>query len=168
MFKKQTGITLVALVVTIIVLLILAGVSISLVVGNNGVITQASSSVIKTRAAEAKQALELAIGTAETQYQVRHVGNSAELRDTPTVEGGEIVKYDEDLKTELGNQGYSVEYLPVANNATAPKTIVADAAVKVKLTKGNESVIINVRVDDASGATEIDPVITVGTDTVTL
>lgn len=41
MFKKENGITLVALVVTIVVLLILAGVSISLVLGNNGIITKA-------------------------------------------------------------------------------------------------------------------------------
>ena len=39
--KKQSGITLVALVVTIVVLLILAGVSINLVLGENGLITQA-------------------------------------------------------------------------------------------------------------------------------
>ena len=38
--KKQKGITLVALVITIIVLLILAGVSISLALGNNGVLTR--------------------------------------------------------------------------------------------------------------------------------
>ncbi len=43
MFKKENGITLVALVVTIVVLLILAGVSISLVLGNNGIITKAKS-----------------------------------------------------------------------------------------------------------------------------
>lgn len=41
MFKKEKGITLVALVVTIVVLLILAGVSISLVLSNNGVINKA-------------------------------------------------------------------------------------------------------------------------------
>ncbi len=39
--KKQKGITLIALVVTIIVLIILAGVSISMVIGDNGIITQA-------------------------------------------------------------------------------------------------------------------------------
>lgn len=38
---KEKGITLVALVVTIIVLLILAGVTISLVVGQNGIINRA-------------------------------------------------------------------------------------------------------------------------------
>ena len=41
MFKKEKGITLVALVVTIIVLLILAGVAISLTIGNNGIFTRA-------------------------------------------------------------------------------------------------------------------------------
>ena len=40
-FKQHKGITLVALVVTIIVLIILAGVSISLVLGNNGLVTKA-------------------------------------------------------------------------------------------------------------------------------
>ncbi len=39
--SKQSGITLVALVVTIVVLLILAGVSIRLVLDNNGIITRA-------------------------------------------------------------------------------------------------------------------------------
>ena len=39
--KNSKGITLIALVVTIIVLIILAGISISLVLGNNGIITKA-------------------------------------------------------------------------------------------------------------------------------
>ncbi len=41
MFKQERGITLVALVVTIVVLLILAGVSISMVLGQNGIVTKA-------------------------------------------------------------------------------------------------------------------------------
>ena len=39
--KKNKGITLVALIVTIIILIILAGVSINLVLGDNGIITLA-------------------------------------------------------------------------------------------------------------------------------
>ena len=39
--KNTKGITLVALVVTIIILIILAGVSINLVIGNNGIIANA-------------------------------------------------------------------------------------------------------------------------------
>ena len=42
MLKGQKGITLVALVVTIVVLIILAGVSIALVIGDNGIATKAT------------------------------------------------------------------------------------------------------------------------------
>ena len=41
MLRGQKGITLVALVVTIIVLIILAGISVSLLLGDNGLITRA-------------------------------------------------------------------------------------------------------------------------------
>lgn len=42
--KKQNGITLIALVITIVVLLILAGVSIAMVLGDNGILNKAKSS----------------------------------------------------------------------------------------------------------------------------
>ena len=51
--KKNKGITLVALVVTIVVLLILAGVSINLVLGNNGIIAKAKDA--QRESAEASQ-----------------------------------------------------------------------------------------------------------------
>ena len=47
--RKESGITLVALVVTIVVLLILAGVSINLVVGQNGLINRAKEATQKTK-----------------------------------------------------------------------------------------------------------------------
>ena len=53
MLKNKKGITLVALVVTIVVLLILAGVSINLVLGNNGIILKAQEA--KTKSAEASE-----------------------------------------------------------------------------------------------------------------
>ena len=54
--RKQTkGITLIALVVTIVVLLILAGVSINLVLGNNGIISKAKEAREKTSQGEQKE-----------------------------------------------------------------------------------------------------------------
>ena len=53
MLKNKKGITLVALVITIVVLLILAGVSINLVLGNNGIIAKAKDA--ETKSAEASQ-----------------------------------------------------------------------------------------------------------------
>ena len=53
MLKKQKGITLVALVVTIVVLLIIAGVSINLVLGDNGIVKKAQEA--KRKSGEASQ-----------------------------------------------------------------------------------------------------------------
>ena len=75
--KNQKGITLVALVITIIVLLILAGVSISLVVGNNGVLTRASSAVETNREAEAKQDVKMAVASCYTDYMAAWASNSS-------------------------------------------------------------------------------------------
>ena len=52
MLKKQKGITLIALVVTIVVLLILAGVTISLLLDENGIIAKSKDARIGTRASQ--------------------------------------------------------------------------------------------------------------------
>ena len=69
--RNQKGITLVALVITIIVLLILAGVSISLVLGNNGVLTQASEAVITNEKATVKQDMDMAFADANMDYTTK-------------------------------------------------------------------------------------------------
>lgn len=63
MMKKQNGITLIALVITIIVLLILAGVSIAMLTGDNGILTKAKSANEQNKEAEIKEALSLATST---------------------------------------------------------------------------------------------------------
>ena len=50
--KKQTGITLIALVITVIVLLILAGVTIAALSGDNGILTRAKEAKEKTEQAQ--------------------------------------------------------------------------------------------------------------------
>ena len=47
MKKEEKGITLVALVVTIVVLLILAGISLNLVIGNEGILTRSKDAADK-------------------------------------------------------------------------------------------------------------------------
>ena len=67
--KKKTevkGITLIALVITIIVILILAAISISMLTGDNGVLTRAGEVKEKTRVAEDKEQVELAAISAMT------------------------------------------------------------------------------------------------------
>jgi surface antigen bspA-like len=58
---KENGITLVALVVTIVVLIILAGVSINLVIGSNGIMSKAKQSKIRTSLASYKEQLGIFI-----------------------------------------------------------------------------------------------------------
>ena len=53
--KKQKGITLIALVVTVIVLIILAGVSISLVLGENGIVNKAKKAKENTELAKTEE-----------------------------------------------------------------------------------------------------------------
>ena len=73
-FKSTKGITLIALVVTIIILLILAGVSIAMLTGNNGVLTQAKSAKENTRVGEVQEKVKLAAQAALTA----NLGNGIE------------------------------------------------------------------------------------------
>ena len=59
--KNKKGITLVALVVTIVVLLILAGVSLNLLIGNNGVFTRAKQAKISNDLSSYKEQLAMFI-----------------------------------------------------------------------------------------------------------
>ena len=57
--QKERGITLIALVVTIIVLIILAGVSINMLVGDNGIIPQTQTAKTQTEQATLKEKLDM-------------------------------------------------------------------------------------------------------------
>ena len=57
--KNTKGITLIALVVTIIILLILAGISIAMLTGNNGVLTQGQRAKEETRIASVEETVKL-------------------------------------------------------------------------------------------------------------
>ena len=90
--KKQTGITLIALVVTIIVLIILAGVSIAMLVGDNGIITQAQRADELTTQAQQKEAIELAVASIQSQ-------GTLELDKT---------KLEAALQSQLGDTSYTL------------------------------------------------------------
>ena len=53
--KEKNGITLISLVITIVVLLILVGISINAVIGDNGIIKKAQESSKLTEEIEAKE-----------------------------------------------------------------------------------------------------------------
>ena len=61
MHLAERGITLIALVVTIIVLLILAGISIRLAISNNGIIERAKDAKINTVKADEKEQIQMEV-----------------------------------------------------------------------------------------------------------
>ena len=65
--KSTNGITLVALVITIIILLILAGISISALVGDNGIINKANKAKDETARGEIKEKLEMKVLNAQIE-----------------------------------------------------------------------------------------------------
>ena len=64
--NSNNGITLIALVITIIVLLILAGVSIAMLTGENGVLTKATESKEETEIGQEKEEIKMAYAAAKT------------------------------------------------------------------------------------------------------
>ena len=92
--EKQKGITLIALVITIIVLLILAGVSIAMLTGDNGILMQASDSKIETAVGTVKEQLKLLQGEKIIQGEkVTPETLLAEGKLRRTVQLGENDKY---------------------------------------------------------------------------
>ena len=81
--KQEKGITLIALVVTIVVLLILAGVSISLVLNNNGVISKAKDA--KNQYAEAQT---------NDEKQLNEVSDWIDTKVGETTGGDSVTKID--------------------------------------------------------------------------
>lgn len=69
--KNQKGITLVALVITIVVLLILAGVTISMVLGPNGVLTNSQKAKDNSAKGTANDALSTALSSVSTDYYTK-------------------------------------------------------------------------------------------------
>lgn len=64
--KSQKGITLIALVITIIVLLILAGVTIAMLTGENGILTKAKTADTDTKNAEVAERINMELQAFKT------------------------------------------------------------------------------------------------------
>ena len=89
MKKQEKGITLIALVITIIVLLILAGISIAMLTGENGILTKADNAKEGTKRAEVIENAKLDI----LEYEIE---NEGKITDEKACEI--IAKYDKDYK----------------------------------------------------------------------
>ena len=112
-FKRKNGITLVALVVTIVVLLILAGVSINLVLGNNGIIAKAKEA--RDKSAQASQNDLIAMNELAQAIEGSLSGNnggSSSGEDEPTAKT--LVEAYDAGELKIGDY---VNYKPIDGNS---------------------------------------------------
>ena len=104
--KKNTrGITLIALVITIIVLLILAGVTIAALSGDNGILKRATEAKAKTGKEGALEQIKLAIMTATTEGL--GVPDKTVLRNELTKAGMTVKTEGDDLPWKVSNGKYT-------------------------------------------------------------
>ena len=95
--KSNSAITLIALIITIIVLLILAGVTLSMVMGESGIFSKANNASEQTKISNAKEIIRMQVLENELNKKTKDAN----------------AKSDEDLQvdveTKLTEEGYKVE-----------------------------------------------------------
>lgn len=106
--NKNKGITLIALVITIIVLLILAGVSIAMLTGENGILTQANNAKIEQCHGAVKEAINLKY----SEWQIKlKIGDATKFAST------EIVEFEGKEERLLANTSITfLDFLKGSNN----------------------------------------------------
>ena len=133
MVKKQKGITLIALVITIIVLLILAGISINLVVGENGILKQAQNAVSSHKAGAAKEEVGFAWSSCQTEYMQEIASNQGV--DKSSFFTAEKLNANLGGKGTVSNVTYSetgdstLTYLPTDGNLAYNMKITSDGQI---------------------------------------
>ena len=115
--RKTIGITLIALVVTIIVLLILAGITISLVFGPNGVVKKAQEAANKTNEAVINEQAQMNDVSSTIENMLNGVGGgSSETPEEPLPEGAvqfSPVEWENGQASTIittSEEGYTLQY----------------------------------------------------------
>ena len=121
--KKNKGITLIALVITIIVLLILAGVAIEMLSGENGILKKAAEAKTKTEQAQKEEETRLTDMEITTSFLTNNSKYKCRYGFITGINPGDKVQ---DLQSKLP-QGYNIELKYVYDTTTKigeDKTIV--------------------------------------------
>lgn len=144
MLKKNGGITLIALVITIIVLLILAGVSIAMLSGENGVLNRASQASVQNELGALNDKVSLFVTDKVAEYYEK-----AYVEQNTTVSGQTMAKYlttvvtTDNLATETGLSAAEAEGKPgvwvTVDNTTTPTKVTKITMVKNDNKKGYTS-----------------------------
>lgn len=110
--KKQQGITLIALAVTIIVMLILAGVTITALTSKNGIINQANTAKETNKVAKTEEEARLEYSNLILKKQIDGHGETTELSDVIErleENGYETVEKDVKNYIKIGEHYYEIK-----------------------------------------------------------
>ena len=140
--RNQKGVTLIALVITIIVLLILAGVSIAMLTGDNGILTKASSSNETNSIAQIKEDVSLAVSEI--------MANKAD----PTYNGNESTLSIKNIATIAARNDAS---LTITTDSLA-ETEITDSSASFDVTVNKITYTVTYTPKTASTASKIDVV----------
>ena len=105
--KSTNGITIIALVITIIVLLILAGVSIAMLTGKNGILTQAQNAKIATETKNAEEKVNLAVKAAMLKSKKGKLDADKLVTEVKTNYGGTAIKSENGFPVNVTIDGKS-------------------------------------------------------------
>ena len=124
--KNSKGITILALVITIIVLLILAGITIGAITGNNGLIGQTQDAKLETEKAQIKEDLDIMVvqsigkdGKVDKEVlmpKLETLPDGKEIYDTDEVIY--IVYPEYTFKVDLGSGDVTIEDVEVSKDET--------------------------------------------------
>ena len=169
--KKERGITLIALVITIIVLLILAAVSIATLTGQNGILSRADESKTQTEIGEEEEAIKLAyngvmadnLGDGVTAEQLENELQANGYNATATGENPIVVTFGEPSNRvyEIDASGNIAEAKPLVTlgEAKDDSMLTKDTDTDVTVADGTVKVPAGFKVADDSGATIDDGIV---------
>ena len=149
---NNKGITLIALVITIIVLLILAGVSIAMLTGDNGILTQTSNAKMAQIEGQVKEEINLAIQATKMYAEEKAVetssgwlasekiGNPTDAANTDSVIGQLKNDLDTDYTYAVDGTTITIKY---TSNDYKSATNNQSSNIVAKVTISNNTFTIN-------------------------
>lgn len=153
---KNKGITLVALVITIVILLILASISLNLIAGGNGILEKTSTAVEISALAAEKEQLQLALVAA--QMDAITTGNleiESQILSEIIEKYGELQDDGDTIVTENGNISLKEIYSKIENGEeSSPDAGIGETVDKSEVAKLAME-IQNLKTEISQSTTEI-------------
>ena len=141
--RNQRGITLIALVITIIVLLILAGVSIAMLTGDNGILTRSRGAETTTKDKNNEEIVKLAVSDLLTEYYAggeiaNNITNTTNNQNTLELTADELKKAINRTSSDAGVTDVTSTTVDIAEDEVDTTVTV----LKVDFTDGQDIYVL--------------------------